>query len=112
MPAIAGYARCRPLVSRPKVAATSPPAAITIATNEIDHVVLPVASLRWPKMYGPAIAAALPTPSIRPKALERSRVGNDSDVYGYTAPHAPRLKKPTKTSAVTYTAWESAAANA
>src|ERR687883_44490 len=60
-----------PRVSRPKAAATRPPAAITMATKVIDQVVLPVASFRWPKMYGPAIAAALPTPSIRPKALER-----------------------------------------
>src|SRR5215212_6222675 len=80
--------------------------------NVSDHVVLPVASFRFPKMYGPAIAAALPTPSITPKAVERNRVGNSSEVYGYTAPQAPRLKKPTKKSAVTYTPTESAAANA
>ena len=50
--------------------------------NVSDQVVLPVASFRWPKRYGPAIAADLPTHSITPKALERSRVGNSSAVYG------------------------------
>src|SRR3954468_24733400 len=77
-----------------------------------DHVVLPVASFRLPKMYGPAIAAALPTPSIAPKAVESRRVGKSSEVYGETPPQAPRLKKPTKKSAVMKTPEESATAKA
>src|SRR5581483_9268897 len=77
-PAHASFA---PFVSRPP-AAKSAPAAITSATNVSGQNVPPVASRRFPKRYGPAIAAALPTPSSIPNAEERSRVGKSSEVYG------------------------------
>src|SRR5256885_1564661 len=71
-------------LARPAIRAETwtPPPAITSAMKVIDHVVPPVASLRFPKMYGPAIAAPLPTPSTSPNAVERTRVGKSSAVYG------------------------------
>src|SRR3990170_653191 len=46
---------------------------------------------------GASTAVIFPTPSATPKPVARYCVGNSSDVYGYTAPQAPRLKKLTNT---------------
>ncbi len=56
----------------------------------------PVLRRRYPNITGPAMDVTFPTPSAMPKPVARYWVGNSSGVYAYTAPHAPRLKKLTR----------------
>src|SRR3989441_12377402 len=52
----------------------------------------PVEAYKAPNKTGPKMAVTFPTPSAIPNPVARYCVGKSSLVYGYTAPHAPKLK--------------------
>src|SRR6267378_881820 len=90
---LACHEKTWPFVSGPMPASATPPSTMTIAIAVRGAMIPPVDAYNVPKITGPRIAVTLPTPSASPNPVARYWVGNNSLVYGYTAPHAPRLKK-------------------